>query len=66
MYGHTLEDRVEFLQFHPVRRVLLVLGGDIPGSSGHTGLLVLGALEDHLYSVAFLCHLRVALGAGGY
>jgi hypothetical protein len=54
--GYLLEDRVVLLQLYPVRTVLLVLGGDIPGCSMHTAVLVLGALEDHLDSVTFLSH----------
>ena len=58
--GHTLEDGVEFFQFHPVGRVLFVLGGDVPGGAGHPRPFVLGAFQDNLYSVAFLCHGRYA------
>ena len=61
MNSHTLEDRVEFLQFEPVRRILFVLGRDIAGGPGHAGFLVLGALQDHLYSVAFFSHGAIAL-----
>ena len=61
MYGHSFQDGIVFFQLHPVRGILLVLGGDVTGSSGHSGLLVLRALHDHLYSVSFLCHGAVAL-----
>jgi hypothetical protein len=30
MYGHTLEDGVEFFQLHAVWRILFILGCDIP------------------------------------
>ena len=56
MDGHALKDRVEFFDFHPIWCVFLVLGGDVPGSAGHTGLLVLCALQNYLNPISFLCH----------
>src|SRR5690606_21343512 len=56
MYGHTLEDRIEFLDLHPLRRVLLVLGGNVPGRTCHPGFLVLGALQNNLNPISFLGH----------
>ena len=61
MNCHTLEDGIELLQFHAIRRVFLVLGSDIPGGAGHTGLLVFCTLQDDLYSVSFLCHDPIVL-----
>ena len=54
--GHTLEDGIVFLQLHTIGRILLVLGCDITRSTGHSGLLVLGALENYLNAVSFLGH----------
>ena len=59
--GHTLEDGIVLLEFHPVRAVLLVLGGDVPRCSRHAGILVLCALQDDLYPISFLGHLLVLL-----
>lgn len=54
MSCYSLQDRIVLLKLDPVRSILLVLGGNIPRCSGHTAVLVLGALKDHLDSVAFL------------
>src|SRR5690606_11921105 len=59
MYGHTLEYRIEFLDLHPFRRVLLVLGGNVPGCTWHPGFLVLCALQNNLNPISFLGHYKL-------
>jgi len=47
--SYFLQDRVVFLQLETLGRVLLVLGGDVTAGTGHTGVFVLRALQDHLH-----------------
>ena len=54
--GYLFEDSVILLQFQTLGSVLLVLGSDVTGGARHTAVLVLGALHDYLYPVAFLSH----------
>lgn len=54
--GHLPEDGVVFLQLHALGRILPVLGGDVAGSAWLTRGLMLGAFQDHLYTVPFLSH----------
>lgn len=56
MDGHALKDRVEFFDLHPIWRVLLVLGGNVPGSTWHTRFFVLCALQNYLNPISFLGH----------
>ena len=63
MHCHPLEDGVIFLDLQTVRRVFFILGGNIPGSSGHTRLLMLCAFQYYLYSVAFFCHGAITLAS---
>ena len=58
MKSHLVEVWVVFHTLKTVRGVLLVLGGDIPGHSRDTALLLLSALQDDLHPVSFsfLCH----------
>ena len=58
MERHTLEDGIVLSQLKTLGRILSVLGRDVAGRPWHTTLLVLGALEDDLYSISFsfLCH----------
>lgn len=58
MEGYFLEVRVVFHTLKPLGIVLLVLGSDISGHSRHAACLLLRALEDDLYPIAFcfLCH----------
>lgn len=60
MNGHTLKDRVEFFDLHPIGRVLLVLGGDVPRSTWHARILVLRTFQNYLNPISFLCH-RIVL-----
>jgi len=53
---HLAQNRVVFLQLDAVGSVLAVLRRYVTRSSGHARFLVLGALEDDLYAVAFLRH----------
>lgn len=55
--GVLAQHRVVLLQFDAIRGVLPVLGGDVSGSSGHARILMLGAFQNHLYTVAFFGHL---------
>ena len=55
--GVLTQHRVELFQFDAIRSILPVLGRDVAGGSGHARILVLGALQNHLYAVAFLGHL---------
>lgn len=57
MNGVLPQHRVELLNFDALGRVLAVLRRNVTGSSSHAGVLVLCALEDNLYAVAFLGHL---------
>lgn len=54
--GDTLEERVVLAALQTVGSVLLVLGGDVAGHSGHTALALFGAFQDYLHAVAFLSH----------
>ena len=54
MYGFFPQDRVVLEQLEPVGRILAVLLGDITGSAGHTGVLVLGTLQNDHDAVPFL------------
>ena len=56
MDRHLPQNRVVFLQLDAVGGVLAVLRRYVTGSAGHARFLVLGALEDDLYAVAFLRH----------
>lgn len=56
MNSHLLEDRVEFFQLKTLRVVLLVFYRDVAAGAGLTTGLMLGAFQDHLYTVTFLCH----------
>ena len=53
---HLFKDGVVLLHFQTIGRILLVLRRDVTGSAGLTAGLVLGALEDDLNAIAFLCH----------
>ena len=61
MHCHPLEDGIKLLYLHPVWGILFILRGNIPGGPGHARFLVLGALQNHLYSIAFLCHDAIPL-----
>ncbi len=56
MNGHTLKDRIVFFDFHPIWRVLFILGGNVSGSTWLTRFLVLCALQNYLNPISFLCH----------
>lgn len=56
MYRHLFQNRVEFLQLHSIRRILFILGSDISWSPRLSTVLMLGALQNHLNSISFLCH----------
>lgn len=56
MNCHLAHNRVVLLQLDALGSILAVLRGDVPRSTGHTTILVLCALENHLNPVAFLCH----------
>jgi hypothetical protein len=58
---YFFEHRVVFLQFHTVRGILLVLGGDVPGHTGHPTGLVFGAFQNDLNAVTFFGHDRVEI-----
>lgn len=51
-----LQDRVVFFQLKPLRSVFAVLSGDVPAHSGHPAVLMLGAFQNYLHPVTFLCH----------
>lgn len=63
VYGNLLEDGVVLLELKTLSGVLAVLGSDISRGAGHAAGFVFGALEDHLYAIAFsfLCHLSVRI-----
>ena len=62
MIGYAMdEDGIELFQFQALRIVLFVLDRNVAAGTGLTTCLVLGAFQDHLYSVAFLCHDKIAL-----
>ena len=54
--GVLAQDRIELLDFHPLRRVLPVLRGHVARGARHARILVLGALQNDLYAVAFFGH----------
>ena len=56
VYGYSLQVRIVLLALQTIRGVLLVLGGDVARHACYAALLLLGALQYHLHSVAFLCH----------
>ena len=53
-----LQVRIVLLALEAVRRILLVLGGDVAGDARYAAGLLLSALEDDLHPVSFslLCH----------
>ena len=51
--SHFLEDGVVFLQLHTLRCVLAVFGRHIATCAWQTAILHLGALKNHLHSIAF-------------
>ena len=55
--GVLAQHRVVFLHLNPLRGILPVLRGDVPGSTRNARGFVLCAFENHLYAVAFLRHL---------
>lgn len=55
--SYPLEERIVLLALQTVGGVLLVLGGDVTRHAGYAALLLFGAFENDLHSVAFLCHL---------
>lgn len=57
MNGHTLKNWIVLLKFDTLSCVFLIFSGDVTGSSRLSTFLVLGALKDNLYSIAFFCHL---------
>ncbi len=59
MNGHLLQERVVFLALQTVGGVFLVLGRDVAGHSRNTASFLFRAFENHLHSVAFLCHLSL-------
>ncbi len=61
MDRYLLEIRIVLLQLNAVGGVLAVFGGNVPGSAGDVGRLLLGALQNYLHPVAFLCHLGITL-----
>ena len=58
MHRNLLQERIVLLELETLRRVLLVLGGDVTGHTGNAAGLLLRALEDDLHPVSFrfLCH----------
>ena len=56
MNSHFLKDRVEFLQFEPVRAILFIFRGDIPRGTRLARVFMLRAFQNNLYPIAFLCH----------
>ena len=56
MYSDFLHDRVELLQLETLRRVLLVLGSNIPACAWKSAGFMLGAFHDDLHSAALFCH----------
>lgn len=58
MKGHLMKIRIVFHPLKTFRRVLLVLGSDVPGHAWNTACLLLGALKNYLHPVtfSFLCH----------
>lgn len=61
MEGVLLQNRVVLLELNALGGILPVLGGDIAAHAGLAGGLMLCALENYLYAVAFLCHDRFRL-----
>ena len=54
--SYLLQVCVELLQLKTLGVVLLVLGRDIAAGAWYRRVLLLGALQDYLDAVAFLCH----------
>jgi hypothetical protein len=54
--GNLFEVWIEFLKLQTLRVVLFVFNGNVTAGSGHIGVLLLGAFQDYLYTVSFLCH----------
>ena len=56
--GFAAQDGVVLHQFQALRRIFAVLLSNVAGSTGHTGVFVLGALQNDLVTVflALLCH----------
>ena len=50
------KNRIVFLQFYSLRTILFVLLGDIAASAGFSTVFVFGTFQDHLNTIAFLCH----------
>jgi hypothetical protein len=59
MNGHLLQERIVLLALQTVGGVFLVLGRDVAGHSRNTASFLFRAFENHLHSVAFLCHLSL-------
>ena len=56
--GHAFQIGVVFLELQTLGGVLAVLGRDVTADAGNASTLLLGALQNDLYAVAFcfLCH----------
>lgn len=54
--GVLAQRRVEFFQLEALRGSFLILRGDVTAGTRLAAGFVLGALEDHLDPVFFLCH----------
>jgi len=49
-------NRIVLLKFNPFGGVLAVFGSDVTAHTWQTAGFVLCALQNHLYSISFLCH----------
>jgi hypothetical protein len=56
MNSVLFQNRIVLLQLQSLRRVLAVLGGDVAAHPRLTCGLMLGAFQNNLNPVAFLCH----------
>jgi hypothetical protein len=56
MNSYFLQDGVVFFQLQPFGIVFLVFYRDVTAGTGLTTCFVFSTFQDHLYTVAFLCH----------
>jgi len=54
--GHFFHHRIVFFQFNTLGSVFPVFGGDVAAHAGQPAVFMLGALQNHLNAVSFLCH----------
>jgi hypothetical protein len=56
VYSIFFQDRIVLLQFQSLCSVFAVFGGNVTAHAGLTRGFMLGAFQNNLNPVAFLCH----------